>query len=196
MGVLFLIGLFLIFKIIQVWNQDKEREVETTSQVVVQEITDIGRLELVHYHLKDVITRTVKNDFWFDTKVLVLVSGEVIGCIDLEKISHDDIHVDGDSISIKLPKPELCVVKVDHQNTKVFDSEFTVVDYLQNSQGEIIQEMFKDAEGFIADAAMEQGIIDATKANGIRFFEQFLLSLGFTKTFLYYEGERWRKLDG
>lgn len=88
------------------------------------------------------------------------------------------------------------MVKVDHQNTKVFDSEFTVVDYLQNSQGEIIQDMFKDAEGFIADAALKQGVLEATKVNGVRFFEQFLLGLGFTKTFLYYEGERWRKLDG
>lgn len=186
MGVMFLLGLFLIFKIIQIWKSDDQRVVETTSQVVVQEITDLGRLELVQYHMKDVITRTIKNEFWFDTKVLVLVSGEVIGCIDLEKISHDDIYVEGDSISIKLPKPELCVVKVDHQNTKVFDSDFTVIDYLQDAQGDIIQETFADAEGFIADAALEQGILDTTKVNGVQFFQQFLLGLGFKKTFIYY----------
>lgn len=185
------LGAFMGLKIIEAIKSDSGKVEIVDSQIVVQEITSIGRLELVQYHLKDVVTRTVKNEFWFDTKVLILVSGEAIGCIDLEKIHHDDIYVDGDSISIKLPKPELCVVKVDHQNTKIFGSEFTVIDYMQETHGEIIEETFKDAEGFIADAAYDQGIIDATKINGIQFFQQFLLGMGFKKTYLYFEGDRW-----
>ncbi|MBE7179055.1 MAG: DUF4230 domain-containing protein, partial [Mucilaginibacter polytrichastri] len=94
---------------------------EVTADVMVQKITDMGKLELVKYSMKDVIEQKNKQLFLPDKKVLFVAVGEVAGCIDLTKVTRADIKSGADSVTVFLPAPEICYAKIDHKRSRVYD---------------------------------------------------------------------------
>lgn len=141
--------------------------------IVLEEITSIGKLELVKYNFKDVIeyekglTKYNKlNNFLSKyggnkAKAVLIVSGEAVGCIDLTKISQNDIVEDGDTVIVYLPKPELCVYKINHGQSKVYDTENTYM----IEEGAMINEAFVAAEKQISKSALKMGILKQTEEN-------------------------------
>lgn len=187
-GFILLGSLALIWLIIYEFRKpSSDLVIRTESQVVVQEIQELGRLELVQFQLRDVVTKQIVNEYWFDTKVLLVIAGQAIGCIDLAKVQPGDIDVSGDSLVLTLPAPELCVVKVDHQNTTIYNTEFTLLDYIADRHGPILQTTFREAEGQIRKAALEQGILEETKKNAAKFFTAFLGNLGHRNVRIVFE---------
>lgn len=167
------------FFVVQFFSGDEGPEEITENHIVVQEIKDLGRLELVSFRLKDVVTKKIVNDYWYDSEVLLIIAGEVIGCIDLADFSEDQLERRGDTLVVRLPEPQICVFKVDHQNTRVYDSDFTLLDYIHDRHGDILQNTFRDAELAILRAAREQGIYEKVNENAIRFFKGFFKTLGY-----------------
>ena len=55
------------------------------------------------------------------TKLLYVARGEVKAGLDLSKIKPQHIYIDGDSIMIKLPSPEILDSKVDVSKSQVYD---------------------------------------------------------------------------
>ena len=106
--VLALLG-FIAFTIYQdkyLSTDDGPIEVEEkriNEKPILERIEAIGKIELVKYQLKDAIeyTKKRKDILLPDAKILVVISGEVVGCIDFTKIHKEDIQTLGDSLIIK-----------------------------------------------------------------------------------------------
>jgi hypothetical protein len=141
---------------------DRKDEVEViTHNMVVEKVEALGKLELVKFYLKDIVEQTTEMDWWPDPKVVLLVSGEVVGCIDLAKIDSSDVIMTGNEVLIKLPQPEICYFKVNHQDSKVYnmDSKFIM------DEPTMIDRAYKQAEKQLEVAAVKMKILEQTKIN-------------------------------
>lgn len=142
---------------------------ESNHQIVLNEITAMGKLELVKYNFKDVVEQKITKMWLPDAKALLIIHGEAIGCIDLQKIKKDDIIMTVDTLVINLPEPELCVFKIDHANSKIYNTEYAFTD-----EAQLIEKAYKQAEQQIKESALNMGILDQTKENAEKILKPLL----------------------
>ena len=159
----------------QEFLKPRETVTETNFKTVLEEVESLGKLELVKYNFKDVVEHTQKNGYSsvLDSKVLLIVAGEAVGCMDLTRIKAEDITQVGDSVYVHLPAPELCYYKIDLQKSKVYDSES--LPFIKDDN--LIGEAYAKAEKQIEKAALESGILIQTQAMAQTMLKPFLENL-------------------
>lgn len=146
-----------------VWQRPEiEPPTKTVHDVVLEEVQALGKLELVKYRLKDVIEHKKANRFLPDAKVLLVIAGEVVGCLDLTKIKSEGIRHQGDTVHIRMPAPEICYSKIDHQNSKIYDTEYTIISGQANT---LVADALQRAEKQLETSVREQGILHETQKN-------------------------------
>ena len=148
--------------------------------VVLQRLESLGKLELVRYQFKE-ITELKNTSQWKmflrsyspDMKAALITTGEAVGCIDLTKLSIDDITILADSMVINLPPAELCYYKIDLENSRIYDLE---TGYLATDEEErrFVEEIYRSAEKQIKKAALDSGIKSQTRASAMKFLKPFL----------------------
>jgi Protein of unknown function (DUF4230) len=116
-----------------------------------------------------------------DAKVLLIVSGEATGCLDLTKIRVSDIAENGDTLIVHLPDPEICNYKIDHSKSKVYDTEYAFLD-----EAKLIDNAFQKAENQIAENAQSMGILEQTKKSAEQILKPFLENVSKKKVVLRY----------
>ncbi|KQS33334.1 DUF4230 domain-containing protein [Dyadobacter sp. Leaf189] len=137
-----------------------EDQTETTHTIVLQEISAMGKLELVKYNFKDVVEREVVKTWLPNAKAVLIVQGEAIGCIDLTQVEIADISSEDETLVVNMPEPELCVFKIDHSKSKIYNTEFAF-----SEEGKLVEEAYKEAEKQILKSAQDMGILEQTKEN-------------------------------
>lgn len=165
--------------------QPIETVTETNFKTVLEEVESLGKLELVKYNFKDVVEHTQKNGYSsvLDSKVLLIVAGEAVGCMDLTRTTAENITEVGDSIYVHLPAPELCYYKIDLQKSKVYDSES--LPFIQDDN--LVGEAYAKAEKQIEKAALESGILIQTQAMAKTMLKPFLENITKKTVFLTFE---------
>lgn len=146
-----------------------EDETETMHTVVLQEISSMGKLEVVKYNFKDVVEQEIVKMWLPNAKAILIVQGEAIGCVDLAKISMEDITSDDENLVINMPEPELCVFKIDHSKSKVYNTEYAFTD-----EAKLVQEAYKQAEKQIQKSALDMGILEQTEVNARKILTPML----------------------
>ncbi|TAD99146.1 MAG: DUF4230 domain-containing protein [Bacteroidetes bacterium] len=168
-----------------VFGNSKTVEITENHQTVVEKIESIGKLELVKYQIKDVLEMTKSTYMFLPTaKVILIASGEAVGCLDLTKIKAQNVKTSGDSIEISLPAPEICYYKLDHQKTKIYDTKFTII---SGQQSKLLEESYKAAEKQIEKAALESNILEQTKINAQLILKPMLEQMTKKKVFLSFD---------
>lgn len=143
------------------FNIGRESKSISNHDIVLEKIEKMGKLQLVKYKFRDVLEQKIEYDWWPDSKAILIVSGEATGCLDLEKIKSEDIVEQGDSIYIRLPEPEICDSKVNHEETRVYDTQSYSFD-----EAKLIDRAYKAAEQQIAETARKSNILEQAKNNG------------------------------
>jgi hypothetical protein len=145
--------------------------VSVNYNTILTSVEELGKMELVRYNFKDVVEYKKEVSRYIpDSKVVLIVAGEAVGCVDFTKIQAGDIVFEGDSVvQIALPEPELCYYKVDHSQSKVFSKENT---YFQDA--ELVEESFKYAENNVKRAALNSGILRQTTENAEKILKPML----------------------
>ncbi|MFD1770082.1 DUF4230 domain-containing protein [Sphingobacterium suaedae] len=156
--------------------------VDAKHQVLIERVEAMGKLELVKYRFSDVIEHKNISTFLPDASVLLIVKADAVGCVDLTKLNPDHIQVVGDSVSIQLPKPEICYVKIDHKASKVYDTKMAFF-----REAALVDEAFKGAELEVTKEVMKSDILQETKTNALHVFRPLLQGLGFTKMNISFE---------
>ncbi|MGV3503317.1 MAG: DUF4230 domain-containing protein [Adhaeribacter sp.] len=174
-----LIGLLiLVVLLVFIWRNFKdallgkpEAAVQVSHNTVLSKIEDLGRMELVRYNFKDVVEYKKELSRWLpDSRSVLIVAGEAVGCIDMSRIQAGDIRFSGDStVTIRLPEPELCYFRVDHSKSRVLHLENT---YFQDA--ELVEEGYKYAEQNVRNAALEAGILEQTAVNADKVLQPML----------------------
>lgn len=150
-------------------DKPKEAEVITTHSMVLQEVTAMGKLELVKYNFKDVVEHEIVKQWLPNPRAILIVSGEAVGCLDLTKISVSDITETKDTVLIYLPEPELCVNKINHAQSRVYD-----VQYAMFEEAQLVNEAYIQAEKQIKQSAVQMGILRQTRENAEKILKPLL----------------------
>ncbi len=184
-----IIVFFIILGSIFIWEKVKgfqsffKTESKVTQKLVLNQVTALGKIELVNYQFRDVVESELQKTLLPNSKALLIISGQVIGCIDLTKLKGESLIFKTDSLLIKLPSPEICSNKIDHSQSKVYDvSLFSLLD-----QSQLIDEAYKKAELQITDSALEMGIINQTKQNADKILKPMFENISGKKVRLFYD---------
>jgi len=184
-----LITIFLVSALaIYVWTKWKDSknpfssgEIEVSHNVLLQQISSMGKLELVKYNFRDVVESKIKKDLLPDAKVLLIVSGEATGCLDLTKIRLGDITEKDSILIVHLPDPEICSYKIDHSKSKVYNTEYAFLD-----EAKLVDNAFQKAERQIATNAKDMGILEQTKKSAEQILKPFIEKISKKKVIFLY----------
>jgi len=150
------------------WFRQKNK-LENTQTVVLQEITSLGKLELVRYNFKDIVEQQITKQWLPDAKAILIVQGEAVGCVDLTQMDIADINAEQDTLVIHLPEPEICYFKIDHDRSKVYNTEYAFME-----EAQLVQEAYKQAERQIRQSALDMGILEQTRENARKMLTPIL----------------------
>lgn len=175
-----LILFLLTAGLIAVWEQIRGADMlsrfrwgdDATKTLMLREVTALGKLELVKYTFKDIIDYEQANTFLPNANAVLIVEGEAIGCIDLSRVTTTDIATTGDSVTIRLPKPEICGWKINHDRSRVYDTRFS---FLNESQ--LVSDAYRQAERQIRQSALNGGILEQTRQNAEKMLQPLLSQL-------------------
>lgn len=172
----YLVVIVLTFIISWFMFRDKEdsTQVKETNDMAVTKIQAIGKMELVKLTIKDVLEYTIERDYLPDSKVLLVVSGEMAGCIDLTKIREDQISVKDSIIKITLPKPEICYYKIDQQKTRIYNA---TTYFLLDNEAQITQLAYRRAENYFKSDSLNQIVFKETELNAQIILKPLLESI-------------------
>ena len=133
----------------------------------------MGKMELVKYSFQEVTEVKKMADFIDfklfkykavpDARAVLISQGSAAGCIDLSRLTSEDLTEQNDTLFITLPPPEICYFKIDLEKSRIYDLE---VSYMSNEDRKLfIQELYRAAEEEIRNTAIKTGILEQTKEN-------------------------------
>lgn len=162
-------------------NAEMGSRIDLSGAAVVVRIQELGRLETSSYTIEKIVEagtdKGALRDFLFGDKLLLVAHGEVVAGVDLAKLGQTDVRVDGKSVRVTLPKPEVLHVRLDNEKTRVFDRKQGI---LGRPDKDLESEARLAAEVAIKDAACGAGVLGAAAENAMKQVRSLLTALGFT----------------
>jgi hypothetical protein len=153
----------------------------TTGPVVVEGIQELDQLATVRWTESVPVTRETGGDIldrlFSGEKVIVIATGKVEAGVDLGDITKDDVSVEGDSVTMDLPQPEILSASLDEEKTRVYDRDFSPLNVRPDDQ--LVEEARLQAVEKIKVAARENEILDTAENNAEDSVRAFVTTLGF-----------------
>jgi len=171
-----------------VWNRfanfvtGRATNIDVSSPTVVEKIRQLSRLESVVYSLDKIVEGERKNayipDFLVGDKLILVAHGEVIAGVDLQQLKPGDVSVNGDSVQVRLPAPQVFTTRIDNNKTKVFSRSTGM---LVNPDVDLESQVRQAAEQQMTQAALDDGILTKATTNARASVTALLNGLGFHK---------------
>ena len=153
---------------------------DVSSPTVVEKIRQLSRLETVEYSLDKIVEGDRESaylpDFLAGEKLLLVAHGEVIAGIDLSQMKAGDVVVNGDAVHVRLPAAQILTTRIDNGRTRVYSR---TTGLLVPSDPNLESEVRLTAEKQIAQAALDDGILDKARQNARTSVTALLYGLGF-----------------
>jgi hypothetical protein len=163
------------------WLFEERPAQTTTGPVVVEGIQDLDQLATVRWTESVPVTRESDGSrlerILTGEEVLLVAVGEVEAGVDLSKMGREDVRVDGDEVTIRLPEPEILSTNLDEEGTRVYDRDFSLLNLRPDD--DLVEEARATAEEKVEAAARENGVLDQAQANAENSIRAFVKSLGF-----------------
>jgi hypothetical protein len=153
--------------------------IDTSRPTVIDQIRALSKLETIHYQLEKVVTGKSTGplpDFLTSDKILLVAHGEVVAGVDLSKLTPADITVLTDTVTLRMPKPEILYHKLDNDKTYVYDRQTGV---FSRPDPNLETQIRQAAEQDIVTTAMEDGILDKASVNAQEVIRTLLTGLGY-----------------
>jgi hypothetical protein len=155
----------------------------TTGPVVVEGIQELDQLATVRWTESVPVTRESGGDalerLFSGEKVILIATGEVEAGVNLADIGKDDVSVNGDTVTIKLPEPEILSASLDEKKTRVYDRDFSPLNVHPND--DLVEKARAQALEKIKGAARENDILDTAEKNAENSIRALVITLGFER---------------
>lgn len=155
----------------------------TTGPVVVEGVKELDQLATVRWRESIVVTRENGGDFldrlFSGERVLVVATGEVEAGVNLSDIGDEDVEVRDDTVTIRLPEPEILSASLDEERTRVYDRDYSPLNLRPDD--DLVEEARAVAEDRIGAAARENGILRTAETNAEASIRAFVRTLGFSE---------------
>ena len=97
--------------------------------------------------------------------------------MDLAEIGKDDVRIEGDTVTMRLPEPEILSSSLDEEKTRVYDRDFSPLNVRPDD--ELVEEARLRAIEIIEQTARENGILNTAEENAEDSIRAFVTTLGF-----------------
>lgn len=148
---------------------------------VVRQIQQLQRLETVNYSMDKIISGERDNPylpkFLAGDRLLLVVHGDVIGGVDLSRLQTQDVSIHDKTISVRLPKSEILVTRIDNSKTRVYSRDTGL---FSSPDPNLETEVRQEAERQLRDAAIQDNILKTAEDNARSTLSALLHSLGFS----------------
>jgi hypothetical protein len=148
---------------------------------VVRQIQQLQRLETVNYSMDKIISGERDNPylpkFLAGDRLLLVVHGDVIGGVDLSRLQTQDVSIHDKTISVRLPKSEILVTRIDNSKTRVYSRDTGL---FSSPDPNLETEVRQEAERQLRDAAIQDNILKTADDNARSTLSALLHSLGFS----------------
>ena len=153
----------------------------TTGRVVVEGVRELDQLATVHWTESIPVSRQSGGDvlerLFSGEEVLIIATGEVEAGVDLAEVGKEDVRVEGETVTLRLPEPEILSSSLDEEQTRVYDRDFSPLNVRPDD--DLVEEARARAVEKIEGAARENGILDTAEANAEDSIRAFVTTLGF-----------------
>lgn len=153
----------------------------TTGPVVVEGIQELDQLATVRWRESVVVTResggTQIERFLTGERVLLVATGDVEAGVELAQLGEDDVRVDGDSVTIRLPEPGILSASLDEERTRIYDRDLGILNLRPDDA--LAEEARAAAVERIEEAARDEDILDQAEQNAEDSIRAFVTTLGF-----------------
>jgi Protein of unknown function (DUF4230) len=160
---------------------EEEPAQTTTSPVVVEGIQDLNQLATVRWRESVIVTResggTDLEQFLVGEKVLLVAAGDVEAGVNLESLGRDDVRVSGETVTIRLPEPEILSVSLDEEATGVYDRDFGPLNVRPDD--DLVEQARAAALDRLEQTARDEDILEQAEQNAEDGIRAFVTSLGF-----------------
>jgi hypothetical protein len=153
--------------------------IDVSQPSVVDRVQKLQRLETVVYTMDKIVTGSKENilpDFLTGDRLLMLVHGEVIAGVDFSTLRPGDVRVDGKTVHLHLPAPQIFTTRLDSAKTRVYSRQTGV---LVPTDPNLETQVRQEAERQLQEAAMADGILRTAQMNGASTIRSLLQGLGF-----------------
>lgn len=171
----------VVFLCIVLWMKSISLKIEKIDvdlhQIMVERIEAVGKLEVIKYSFRDVLEHQRKKSLWgvgISSKTLLIIGAEAVACVDLTKIKKTDIDSSKGRIIVKLPPPEICYIKVDHERSRVYNTEMSMFD---DAEDKLVDDAYREAEGYIKNEVEKTDILSEAKENTKKILQPLLTSI-------------------
>ncbi len=146
---------------------------------IIQEVRTLARLETIQYSVEKVITAETGQGefgFLFGDKLLLVAHGTVIAGVDLEKLTSQDVWMDGRTLHVRLPEPEIFVATLNNDQSYIYDRKTGV---LTHGDTTLETRARQAAEQEIQKAAEQDGILKLARQNAETYLVRLFKTLGY-----------------
>lgn len=156
--------------------------INTDRATVIKEIQKLNRLETASYTMEKIVDAgttqdNVIKDFLFGDKLLLIAHGQVIAGFDLAGIQEEDITIQENQLTLRLPPPQILVSRLDNVQTRVYDRRQGI---LNSGDTNLESQARESAEASIREAACVGGILEEATENGRKQLTTLFHAIGFT----------------
>jgi hypothetical protein len=156
--------------------------IRADAPTVVRRVQALSKLETSRYTLEKILdakrTRQYVPEFLAGEKLVFVAHGEVVGGVDLSKLSREDVRVSGDSISVDLPEPEILYSRIDNEKSYVYERETGL---FSEPDKDLESRIRATAEEQLRASALEDGILAESERNARLTLDALLTSMGYTE---------------
>jgi hypothetical protein len=109
--------------------------------------------------------------------VIVTATGQVEAGVDLEQLRPEDVQVQGDTVTIRLPEPQILSSSLDEERTGLYDRDRGI--FVYRGDDTLVEDARREAVVEITRAAKESDILEQARRNAEESIRTFVTSLGF-----------------
>ncbi len=145
----------------------------------VQTLRDLSQLATVEFHLKKIV-RFKDSTILGNRRLLVEMPAVVKAGIDLSKLSDEDIEQNGDSITLRLPGPEILDLIIDMRNIREVINETALFrgDFTPEERNEYLRQGEESLREYVETGRI--GVLKASENNTRILLSAWLKRLGFS----------------
>ena len=107
-------------------------------------------------------------------KIVLVATGGVKAGVDLVALGEDDVEIDGEKVTTRLPEPEMFSSSLDEEKTAVYNRDQGTLRLRPDD--ELVGEARREAE---ITTVQENGILDYANSNAEASIRAFVATLGF-----------------
>jgi hypothetical protein len=177
-----IMGIILGIMVMYLINEKKNSTVQISHDMILQKIESLGNLEVTKYSIQDMMEYKKVRRWLPNAKTALIVSGEVICCVDLTKLKAEDIEVSEKTIRIQLPSPEICHVKIDHSKSRVYNMEYGLWE-----SADIVDDAYTFAEKQLNEKAKQLDMLSQSRDNTVNLLRPILQAMGFEEVIITFK---------